>query len=98
MPDLKFLGVCLHELFDNGRYEIDITFLAFLAAHHQLAEREVGRYSVEIPTNQQKFTTQCNHTHHYQGTVKYPEILPDSSRHFYPTYRYMLNSVINMQA
>jgi len=51
MPNLKFLGVCLHELFDNGGHEIDITLLAALTAYHQLTEWEVGRYSIEMPTS-----------------------------------------------
>jgi len=49
MTDLKLIGICLHEMFDNWRHKVDVSFLAHLTTDHQLVEREIGRYSIEMP-------------------------------------------------
>jgi len=47
--DLELVGICLYELLDNGRHKIDVSLLAHLTAYHQLAEREIRQYSIEMP-------------------------------------------------
>jgi len=56
-PYLKFFGICLDKLFDNGRHKVDVSFLAHLTPHHQLTEWEIRRYSIETPGKQQNITS-----------------------------------------
>jgi len=84
MPNLKFLGVCLHELFDNGGHKIDVTFLSALTAHHQLAEWEVGRYSIEIPTSRNSKYSAIMVT----IVCEIPDVFRDFCGIPYPNYSY----------
>ena len=52
MPDLKLIGICLDELFDNRRYEVEVAFLAMLTSHHQLIEWKIFCQSVETTKHQ----------------------------------------------